>query len=224
MARLFLILVALCLALVQPVYSKSSDEYLAVFSTRDFNVVADDWDQYEPNVYKSTTRWDEFEPFLKQVREETKKGQKVLLDLQTHGSEKFAICKRQGGSIDPRDWDERTAGWVFGKIDKYLGDRDLTVLMEACFGGYVYNTTIHQDGYDHIPTYPIYGNIDTCRGWNNCVFLQYYHHFKVTMVDLRMYEYHVPVTREPDACGREKILLNLRQILKRYGIQKLKKM
>lgn len=214
MARWLLILLVFVICNTQPAYCK---DFLAVYSTRDFYQYKEQYDQYQPEIYYSDYDWNGFELFLLETRLKTKPGQRVVVDIQCHGYNYYAICATTKTSDNWEDWDICTARWLFNKIDKYLGDRDLVVICEACYGGYVYAATM-----DHPVSYPVYGNRHTCRGWNNYALAQYYRGLRITLVDLRMYDYYIPnpKTREPEGvvCDREVLLINYMDAMYMFGL------
>lgn len=194
----------LCLFLLLPgagaesTYLKEKKPILAVFCNPDA-VLINTWAHYKPDVFTVAFSWDQLDPFLKETKQRAA-GRPIELDFEVHGEEYLSISYRN--NITSRyEVKHATMGYVLNHVEKILGKKNVTVLFESCYAGYVYKKSIRGNiinpfldikAEDHkgIPSYPVYGGTYDHMNVNNFVFLQYRTNTRAYFCDLRYYEDH----------------------------------
>jgi hypothetical protein len=177
--------------LLLPVNADTEKPFLAVYASNDFP--REDWTRYKPDLIYYSTDWKTFDSFLK-AASQLAGGREIELDIQVHGDKKLTCV---GGTEKNPVFSDATMGYVVNHIERYLNPAKVTVFLEACYGAYVYKTTMRgnrdpqylgyiEDCY-HTPEFPIYGN-GNHLGYNNIVYLQYFHNIMPLLRDLRDFE------------------------------------
>jgi hypothetical protein len=205
--------VVLCLALVSQLFfallpsAAQGKTFLAVFNNpgEDFQ---QEWVGKPVNYLQIGYSWRDLDSFLSEVAQRADASDNVVIDIDCHGSDGGLWLQYE----DPtkNKWISRgcSVGYVVNEIDKYLSDKNVTLLLEACYSGRAYRKTIRKNepwfrgGYipaDHIgvPRFPIYGIGSSTVNFGNYIYLQYTHpeqrlHFE----DLRHYEKDVLKRRQ----------------------------
>lgn len=211
-------LLSLCVVLINPVFVTSDilkDSYVAVFVSQEF---ASDWfpslQRKEINLLFTPKSWKDLSLFVKDIKERSGNSP-IVIELDCHGGDTgLSITNRYLPLSHEQIMDSDTFGHVLDVIYQELGNRQVTILCEACFSGNAYANTAHrgQTGWYIIP-YPVYGVGSGFSNYGSTVYLQTKNNVKLYYEDLRTYEYKKPAPHEPeDEKGHSKTLLKLRDL------------
>lgn len=181
----------LFLCLLLPVQARDDSFYLAVYASAD--MPNGPWLPYGPNMYHISRGWYDFPAFLRVAKSQA--GNKPLvIDIECHGLDYLDVLTMPDVKKEPY-WDECSMGAFVNMIEASIPSEDLTVIVEACYSGYVFQTTLNHNNLrkygvimedcDHLPTFPIYGIGEITPGISNLVFRQWYGKFGDKCIDLR---------------------------------------
>lgn len=169
--------------------------FVAVFCSQEFEWV---WvEKHQPDKLEVADEgWSEFEKFCKDVKKEAN-GRPIVIDLMVHGND-------SGLAVTVPPFAQVTSmGYVVNTIEKNVGTKNITVLLEACFSGSAYYYTIrNQDrakpllNHAGVPAFPIYGVGSGFSNYGNTVYLQWLYGSQGYFEDLRNYEYKKPLIHE----------------------------
>lgn len=166
--------------------------FLAVWCTPYFDQF---WVHLKPDYIQVAYDWDNFDSFLDDVAK--KAGNRPIdLDIDVHGLEHLTL---QYVDYRTEQWVSKRAtfGYLINHIEKHLRGRNVTLLVESCYGGHVYKHTIRNnkpepgvkvEDCNHVPSFPVYGGTYGHMGMGNLVYLQYVSGFRYAFNDLRRWE------------------------------------
>lgn len=189
------LLVVFFVTATPPAAPECEKEFLAVFTMPGTN---GDWDKYHPDLYFVATAWKDLDNFLYLVKKQAH-GRKIVIDVDSHGSPDTKLLYLQ--YVDPHGnlWSSQTTtGYIINRIDASLGKENKVLILEACFAGNCYKSTMRGNKtstkeadkiFNHpgVPKFPVYG-VSNIANYNNTCFLQYKYHVNVSIEDLRKYE------------------------------------
>ena len=216
--RWAVVFILLCFMSVAPAEAK---DRLVVFQGMDFYEA--DWVPYDPDLLWRTSSWKEFPEFVKYIKECTPKEDRLIIDIQVHGDKYLGICCQEYTSKNDEDWSWATMGYVLHHLT-CLEDRNIKVILEACYGASVYRNTIRgvpkaaglfSEDYNKVPPYPVFGNVETIVNLNNMVYVQWYHRFRVSAMDIRDETRKLMPRRKDPKLINE--LNNMRTLMKKYA-------
>jgi len=162
--------------------------YTAVFCNPGMEFI---WPGFHPDYLMVAFTWDEFDGFLRKVKKESH-NRPIELCIQVHGTPKGLHLQyedyKSGETVD----DTVTMGYLVNHVERYIGSKNVVLLVESCFGGAAYKNTIrgNQEGENcnHVPQFPIYGGTYNHMNVNNLVYLQYKTKVRRFFKDLREFE------------------------------------
>ena len=148
------------------------------------------WPSLHPDVMVTAYSWEQFDDFLRQTKIKAA-GRPIDLEIDCHGSRSAVIAYedyRTGKSVISG----AGFGFICNHITKELGDQDVTVIYEGCFGGRSYHDSIRgnkgkTENFEGVPKFPIYGGSYNMYNLNNLVYMQYITGCRVWFEDLRTY-------------------------------------
>lgn len=165
--------------------------YLAVFGSAE--LMDKFWEKYHPDLVMKTTQFEGIDVFLQTVAANAGKRD-IVLDFECHGSPTTFMLyleDRPDGSYDMANM-----GWLIEKVNRYLGSRNPTVIMESCYSRCVYQRSlkskfnheeddIHIYNWDKPVTFKVMG-IGRTVNYNQFVYAQYYYGIYYRIEDLRL--------------------------------------
>ena len=181
--------------------------FLAVFCNPGFQ---SEWDKYNPDYLFVARDWNDFEPFVQEVKRQAG-SRDIELDVDVHGEDYGLYLEYRAlhqGSFQRVSY-RSTVGYMVKSIDRYLSGNHPVVYLEACYSGRAYKNTIRRnpvfkgdgdisDNYRTIPRFPIYGVGSRTINYGNFIYLQKYYNTRVFFEDLRKYERMPLDTKETD--------------------------
>jgi len=191
---LSLIMLALPLSIVPAEPIENKKEFVAVFT---FPGTHKFWRKYNPDLYFVASDWDDFDVFLKEIKERS--GHKpVVIDLDVHGADGWLYLQYGSGYGEPLTY-QASLGYVCNEIDKYLPPKRVIFLLEACHPEVVYknlhNPIFIHDGGDLVEPYksntaPPYAIWAVGRTFNfgNLIFLERKYNVYAGFMDMRLFE------------------------------------
>lgn len=214
----FLSLTIICLLLwiiAVKVESKEQRPYfVAVFGTPGIDKLMG-WDKVKPDKMTITGEWEAFDKFLIETRKEAK-GRPILLDIECHGIADTGMLELEYSCFQGKEHtDDASVGYVVGKIDKYLGNTNVEVCLEACYSqiciqrslkskAFIESDDFHVSSFDKPIKFPIWG-IGRCVNWNNTVCLQILYNRKSHVFDIRK---TAELYEQPDKSKESDVLIH----------------
>lgn len=205
MKKLLVGLLALCLLLGRGVGADNEKSYLAVFCNPDFEK---EWSFIHPDYLCTAFNWAQLDDFLQSTKRNAH-GRPIEIDFDCHGAPGGLYLKYPSQYHgDHYETHLASMGYICNHIDKYFNSKKITVIIEACYSGRVYQETIRNNAgvtdvpdslteitterciEDHlgIPQYPIYGVGLNIPGIDNFVYLEYITKIRPYFMDLREIE------------------------------------
>jgi len=185
------LILSLLLAIVVslPGYTRETKPYLAVFCNPGAEEV---WYGFNPDLIVIAKDWGEFDKFLLTARKEAH-GRPIEMDITVHGDEHLMLVY---DDIRTRQQvvKSTTMGFIVNHIERILSKQDVTLILEACYSGHVYKSTIRGndlgmgENCNHVPKFPIYGGSYNHPNINNLIYIQYKTKIHRFFEDLRIYE------------------------------------
>lgn len=174
--------------------AQDDQPYLAVFcSTGFYNQF---WKKYQPDAYHETHRWDTLDDFVIYVKKQAG-SRRILFDIDCHGMpDTGLLCLVKVNPDNSEQLYQASFGYIVNQLNK-LNPKNLTVLTEACYAGYVftrslkpkqntYTETVTVEQAKKFPTYPIYG-VGKVNNYGNFIYHQYKLNLNIEFNDLRKF-------------------------------------
>jgi len=185
--KLFLSLLLSVLLFLPAWGFREQKPYLAVFCNPGYEIF---WPSLNVDCLYLAMDWEHFDDFLRKVKKEAG-GRPIELDIECHG-DKALLLQYPDARTGEMVTKSTTMGYVINHIERYLGRERVTLIMECCYAGSVYKTTIRQnkegENCNHIPQFPVYGNSFNHMNLNNLVYIQYKTRCHRYFEDLRAFE------------------------------------
>lgn len=182
-------------------------EYVAVFGSKRLSTFEQPlgvkhnlWDEYYPTDYiLYSEEFEDLDVFLATVRRNAG-NRPIVIDIECHGDPMDGLLHLE--SHEDGSDDAASMGYLVKKIDHYLGDKDVTVTLEACFSRFIMESSLdpaievetplfHIAKFNKPIDFPIYG-IGLIPNYNNFIYAQYEAGIDFRIEDLRRYR-HKPV-------------------------------
>lgn len=150
------------------------------------------WPSLHPDVMVTAYSWEQFDDFLRQTKAKAA-GRPIDLEIDCHGSHSAVIAYedyRTGKSVISG----AGFGFILNHVERELGDQDVTIVYEGCFGGRSYHDSIRgnkgkTENHPGPSKFPVYGGSYNMYNLNNLVYMQYITGCRVWFEDLRTYDH-----------------------------------
>lgn len=184
--KVLLTLLAALFLSVLPANTEDDKPFLAIYANPGFYKT---WIKYNPDLYYESSNFEEFHDFVQMVRT-VSQGRPVIVDLDCHGNPDLGLLVL----LEKNHSSRASFGYIVNEL-KALNAKKLTVLTEACYGGYVYQKSLKYSKHSYrktdlilengkTPAYPVYG-INKYLNWGNFIYAQYHYKIDIEKFDLR---------------------------------------